>query len=100
MNNFFVRIENLLKQQKKTQKELSEYIGLSAPQAYTNWKARNSMPSADMAVKIAEYLNTTVEYLVTGTDKSPFESENKNLKYKLEQITKIVNEKENIYGSV
>lgn len=93
MNNFYLRIENLLKQQKKTQKELSEYIGLSAPQAYTNWKARNSIPSADMAVKIAEYLNTSVEYLVTGNDKSPFESEIKNLQSKLEKIAKIINEK-------
>lgn len=93
MNNFYLRIENLLKQQKKTQKELSEYIGLSAPQAYTNWKARNSIPSADMAVKIAEYLNTSVEYLVTGNDKSPFESEIKSLQSKLEKIAKIINEK-------
>lgn len=93
MNDFFSRIEILLKQQKKTQKELSEFIGLSAPQAYITQKTRGTYPKADMAVKIAKYLGTTVEYLVTGNDTSPLESENEQLKSKLEQIAHIVNNK-------
>lgn len=30
------------------------------------WASRNTIPSADVALKIAKYLNTSVEYLVTG----------------------------------
>ena len=65
---FFSRIEELLKEKKKTQKDMVVHIGVSA-QSFTNWKARNSIPSADIAVKIAQFLNTSVEYLVTGEEK-------------------------------
>lgn len=80
MNDFFKRIENLLNQQKKTQKELSKCIDLASPQIYTNWKSRNSIPSADIAVKIAKYLNTTVEFLVTGTESDEFKNKYESLK--------------------
>lgn len=66
--NIYTRIEELLKAQHKTQKALVESIGMGFPQAYTTAKARNTMPKADIAVKIAQYLNTTVEYLVTGIE--------------------------------
>jgi transcriptional regulator with XRE-family HTH domain len=33
------------------------------------WRHRRNFPRADEAVKIAGYLHTTVEYLVTGQDK-------------------------------
>jgi transcriptional regulator with XRE-family HTH domain len=32
---------------------------------------RNSMPSADKLAKIAEYLNVSVDYLLTGIEKAP-----------------------------
>lgn len=66
--NIYTRIEELLKAQHKTQKALVESVGIGFPQAYTTAKARNTMPKADIAVKIAQYLNTTVEYLVTGKE--------------------------------
>lgn len=68
--DFFDRIEELLKKQKKTQKEFAEYVGFSAPQAYITQRTRKSLPRVDMAVKMAEFLNTSVEYLVTGEEKA------------------------------
>lgn len=35
---------------------------------FSEWKKGKSSPNADKLVKIAEYLGTTVEYLVTGSD--------------------------------
>lgn len=34
----------------------------------SDWKNKNQMPKADKLVKIARFLDTTVEYLVTGED--------------------------------
>ncbi|GHV92445.1 hypothetical protein AGMMS50268_29480 [Spirochaetia bacterium] len=42
--------------------------GLKQPTLST-WKAREIYPRADMATKIANSLNTSVEYLVTGKEK-------------------------------
>lgn len=91
-NLFVDRIDDLLKNQKKNRSNL--YNDLNIPKNLIGqWKQRGTIPSADIACKIAKYLNTTVEYLVTGNDKSPFESENRQLKLKLEQIAKILNDK-------
>lgn len=92
MKNLYDRIDILLKEKHFSQKDLAKEIGLSSAQTYAQWKLRNSMLGADIACKIAKYLNTTVEYLVSGNDTSPFESENKQLKLKLEQIAKILND--------
>ena len=47
-------------------KELSRLTGISARTLEGYLSARNSIPPADIAVKIAQALNVTVEYLVTG----------------------------------
>lgn len=69
MNDLYTRIDTLLKERRLTQKDLSEYLGLSSVQIYANWKQRDTMPAADVAVKIAEYFGTSVEYLITGKEK-------------------------------
>lgn len=71
MLDFYTRIDELLKAKKSSQKELAEFLGLSSVQIYSNWKQRGSIPSADVSVKIASYLQTTVEYLVTGQSTTP-----------------------------
>lgn len=37
----------------------------------SDWKSGKSSPRADKLVKIARYLGTSVEYLVTGEDPAP-----------------------------
>lgn len=68
MEEFYIRIDNLLKEQKKTQKEFTEAVGLSAPQAYITLRNRGTFPKADTALRMAQYLGVTVEYLITGTN--------------------------------
>lgn len=65
--NFWERVVFLLEQKNISRKELSLSIG------FNNSNIRkgilnNNIPSADTAVKIAKYLNTSVEFLVTGND--------------------------------
>lgn len=68
MNDFFTRVDEVLRRKDITQKALAEYLGLSSCQIYANWKKRNSIPSADIAVKIAQFLNVSVEWLVIGKE--------------------------------
>ena len=50
-------------------KELSEKTGINKRTLDNYLTGHNSLPSADIAVKIAQALDVTVEYLVTGNDK-------------------------------
>ena len=86
MNDFYARIDELLKERKLTQKDLCQGIGLASNQIYTNWKSRDSMPAADVAFKIAQYLNTTVEYLLTGSESNILAQQNETLKDTLNKI--------------
>ena len=52
------RIFALLREKKLSQKELSEYTGIS-PAAISSWKS-------DKIVKISEFLDVDVYYLLTG----------------------------------
>lgn len=47
------------------QKELAEKVGIS-PNGISTWKITGALPRADIAVKIADILGVTVEYLITG----------------------------------
>lgn len=88
MSDFYNRIDEQLKVKKISQKDMCNGIGISA-QAFTNWKSRESIPSADVALKIAQYLNTTVEYLLTGSESNILAEENATLKETLAKINEL-----------
>jgi transcriptional regulator with XRE-family HTH domain len=59
-----------------TEKDLPVILQTDIKQStLSTWRTENTYPRADDAVKIAAALQTTVEYLVTGSDKalSPFD---------------------------
>ena len=62
---FWERLESALSDNDCTMADLGRKIQLS-PTVINSWKTRGSIPRADIAVKTAEALNTTVEYLITG----------------------------------
>ncbi len=65
--------ENLreeLDYQDMTVKELSAETGIPKPTLDCYLSARQVIPPADIAVRIAEALNVSVEYLVTGEKKT------------------------------
>lgn len=85
MLGFYERIEELLKQKNSSQKDLSVYLELSTPQIFANWKQRGSIPPADTAVKIADFLDTSVEFLITGREKDIY-------KQKYDELRELVDE--------
>ncbi|ADK81286.1 helix-turn-helix domain-containing protein [Sediminispirochaeta smaragdinae] len=63
--DFWERLKTLIKEQKTTQEWVANKTGVSFG-TFRKWMSRKTMPNADQAVEIAEVLDTTVEYLVTG----------------------------------
>jgi transcriptional regulator with XRE-family HTH domain len=61
------RIVSKIKEKSLNRLDLCQYANISS-QAITNLKKQNSIPRADTAIKIAAYLNVSVEYLITGKE--------------------------------
>lgn len=79
MNVFVERIDELLKKKNLSRNDLNSAIGLPK-NIIAQWKIRETIPAADVAVKIAQYLDTSVEYLVNGTEKDAYKEKYDNLK--------------------
>lgn len=62
---FFERVNEELEFQEKTKSDLARFLGV-APTTVQSWQSRGNYPPVDVALKIANFLNTSVEYLVTG----------------------------------
>ncbi len=69
--SFWQRVRDLLVVRNLSQSDLSRMTGLSTGFLSSAIK-RGNIPVSGNAVKIAQALETTVEYLVTGVDKSAF----------------------------
>lgn len=65
--NFWQRVDNLLEKKDIARKDLASTVGFDVSNIGKGIK-ENNIPAADTAVKIAQYLETTVEYLVTGKE--------------------------------
>ena len=73
------RIFEELKKQGKKQKDLADYIGLSTS-AVSDWKKKGTNPSAEYISAIADFLEVSTDYLLTGADKiSPINFQNSNV---------------------
>ncbi len=62
------RIFLLLKQKGKKQKELAEYTGISTS-AISAWNKNNTNPAAESLSTIADFLEVSLDYLLTGKEK-------------------------------
>lgn len=82
---FWNNVKTLLDIRNLTQKELSALSDINLG-TLKNQICRNVIPDAIEAVKIAKALNTTVEYLVTGTEENQAEKELTELKAKLADL--------------
>lgn len=67
--NIIDRILKLLKEKNKTQVDICNYIGIK-PNVFTTWKTRGTDPPARHLVQICEFLDVTLEYLLTGNENS------------------------------
>lgn len=71
MNIFLENLKNELTKNQITQKELAEKINISV-NTVRGWFSKDLTPDVFTALKIAQALNTTVEYLVTGKDSDTY----------------------------
>ena len=72
--SYYSRLKKLLKDCNKTVKSMLEAVDMPLSH-YDSLVRYDNAPRADMAVKIAEYLNTSVEYMVTGESKDKLPSD-------------------------
>lgn len=63
MLNFYDRYINLCASVKKSPSKVAEEIGLSRP-AVSSWKTGKAKPSDVTILKIAEYFNVSIDYLL------------------------------------
>ena len=76
--DFVSRINQVFSRLGKPKSDFYESCGVPT-NCLSNWGKRGTIPSADIAVRIAQYLGTTVEWLVTGTDSSGFSDNEREL---------------------
>jgi transcriptional regulator with XRE-family HTH domain len=62
---FYERLERLLKEKGFQQKDLAESCGISS-NGISTWKVTGAIPRADIAIKMAKFLDVSTEYLITG----------------------------------
>ncbi len=62
------RIFAELAKQNKTQKQMSEFTGIPTS-TISAWNKNGTNPSADSIYSIAQFLNVSLEYLLTGEEK-------------------------------
>lgn len=78
------KIINLLKQQGRFQKELTDYIGVSKG-TFTDWKSGKTVSYNRYLPKIAEFFDVLVDYLV-GKDENPQKNYDDELMEYLEEL--------------
>jgi transcriptional regulator with XRE-family HTH domain len=61
------RIFGIMEKKHLKQSDLANYLGISNS-SVSDWKKKGSVPSADKIVKISEFLNVSVDYLLGRTD--------------------------------
>ena len=77
-DKFWNRVKGLIKDKGMTQAEFAEQNGFSV-NTFLGWISKNRSPDLDIAVVIAEQLDTTVDYLITGKTQELSTEENKLL---------------------
>ncbi|MBR1403369.1 MAG: helix-turn-helix transcriptional regulator [Treponema sp.] len=75
---FWENVDSELKYQGKSRKELAQAFGFD-PTTISKGISNNSVPLADMALKIADYLDVSLEYLLGLPEKSKATDDKENL---------------------
>jgi transcriptional regulator with XRE-family HTH domain len=80
--SFKNQLRNIVKFKGLLMKQVARCAGIKESTFLSYVDARGRIPPADVAVRIANSLGVSVEYLVTGTDTHETEAENFYRKYK------------------
>ena len=80
------RIDTLLKERNQTRKDLVSVGAIKSVQTITDWNERGTIPRADTALAIADYLGVTIRWLLTGVDEAGYSLEERNLVIKYRNL--------------
>lgn len=69
MSVFAEQLKTLRKKNSLTQKELAEKVGVKQ-NSYANWENGNREPNIEMLVRIADYFDVSLDYLLGGKMKN------------------------------
>ena len=83
--DFWVRVNTLIKTKCTKQQSVSEQCGISY-QTFRGWVTRKVFPDALQTVRIAQALDTSVEFLVTGVEVDRYKDELDSLKATLLEL--------------
>lgn len=79
MLEFWKNVKIKLDYVEKSQKELAAAINVSY-NTLQSWITKDRLPDAEQSVKIATFLNATVEFLVNGRDRKFTKDNSKTIK--------------------
>jgi len=82
--SFWKRVNNLIKSQGTKQETLAAECNISY-QTFRGWVSRKTFPGGDETYQIAQALNTSVEYLVSG-DEPKAQSAAEEALYKIQRV--------------
>ena len=85
--SFWKNVSQVLKSKKISQEKMCEDIGISI------WTLRGSiskqiLPRVDIAKTIADYLGTSIDFLLTGTESNPYKERLYSLKNNILELIK------------
>jgi transcriptional regulator with XRE-family HTH domain len=69
----------------RNRKEVAAAAGLKSVQSITDW-SKGSIPAADTALKIADFLKVSYRWLLTGEDETGLTPEQRELQAKYEAL--------------
>lgn len=72
------RISSVCRMRGIVRKEVSEALKLP-DNCFSNWSARGTVPAGDICIRIADYLEVSAEWLITGKDDKMSNEEKKLL---------------------
>lgn len=67
MTDFVKRIDSILQEKNLKRAALCSELELSST-SITDWARRGTVPAGDICLRIAEYLNISVEWLISGKE--------------------------------
>lgn len=67
MNNYYPRIRDLREDNDLTQENVAKMLGMKQPQYFRYENGYRDIPT-DMLIKLADYYNTTTDYILGRTD--------------------------------
>ena len=72
------RIDKLLKERNLNRVALADAIGIK-PQNISAWSVRGTVPAGDICIKVADFLNVSAVWLITGKEEGLSNEEKKLL---------------------